>query len=69
MRVSQIVETKTGVLLTFVLKEQKEIYYVKAYQRISIYSPCQLINIASDTSWEDTCGKKIAELHTVKSVF
>ncbi len=31
IRVSQIAETKSGVLLTFVSKEQKEIYYVKLY--------------------------------------
>ncbi len=31
IRLSQTVETKSGFLLTFVLKQQKEIYYVKAY--------------------------------------
>ncbi len=31
IRVSQIVVAKSGVFLTFVKKEQKEIYYVKAY--------------------------------------
>ncbi len=31
IRVSQIVKTKSGVLLTFVEKEQTEIYHVKSY--------------------------------------
>ncbi len=31
IRLSKIVKTKSGILLTFVWKEQKEIYYVKAY--------------------------------------
>ncbi len=37
IRVSQIVKTKSGVLLTFVWNKQKEIYYVKAYL-LSIYT-------------------------------
>ncbi len=43
IRVSQIVKIKSGVILTFIWKEQKEIYYVKAKIMIDVHKKILVI--------------------------